>query len=47
MKKLIAQQCPGFNPNEQELFHGTSDDGIKGILEYGFDGRFFNPTGAW
>jgi hypothetical protein len=47
MKKLIAKQCQGFNPNERELFHGTKDAGIKGITEDGFDDRFFNSNGAW
>ncbi|CAF4126080.1 unnamed protein product, partial [Rotaria sp. Silwood2] len=47
MKKVISTQCQGFNPHERELFHGTSGDGIKGITEYGFDDRFYNPDGAW
>ena len=47
MKKLIAKQCVGHKPNERELFHGTSGDGINGIAEDGFDDRFFNPSGAW
>ncbi|CAF4296798.1 unnamed protein product, partial [Adineta steineri] len=47
MKKIISKQCTGFNPNEHLLFHGTKDDGIKGIAEDGFDDRFFIPTGAW
>ncbi|CAF4735473.1 unnamed protein product, partial [Rotaria sp. Silwood2] len=47
LKKVIRTQCSGFNPNERELFHGTSGDGIKGITEYGFDDRFYNPDGAW
>lgn len=47
MKKLIKKQCTGANPNEQELFHGTSGDGITGILEDGFDDRFFNATGMY
>jgi hypothetical protein len=47
MKKIIAKQCKGFNPNERELFHGTSDAAIKGIAEDGFDDRFFNREGAW
>ncbi|CAF2546861.1 unnamed protein product [Rotaria sp. Silwood2] len=47
MKKVIAKQCVGFNPNENELFHGTSGDGINGITEDGFDDRFFNINGAW
>jgi len=48
MKKIIARECPNHNPNEQKLFHGTkTDDAIKGIIEDGFDDRFFSPTGAW
>jgi hypothetical protein len=47
IKKMIAKECPGFNPNERKLFHGTKSDGMKGIIENGFDDRFFNPTGAW
>jgi len=47
MKKIIAKQCTGSNPNERELFHGTKNEGIKGITEDGFDDRFFNPNGAW
>ena len=47
MKKLIAKQCPGNNPNEQELFHGTKDKGIDGITEDGFDDRFFNAGGMY
>lgn len=47
IKKMIAKECPGSNPNERKLFHGTTIDGSKGILENGFDDRFFNPQGAW
>jgi len=47
MKKIIAKQCSGFNPNEQKLFHGTNGTGINGITEDGFDDRFYNATGAW
>lgn len=47
MKKIIAKQCPAFNPNERLLYHGTSGPGINGITEDGFDDRFFNPDGAW
>ncbi|CAF1264703.1 unnamed protein product [Rotaria sordida] len=47
MKKVISTQRPGFNPNERELFHGTSGDGIQGITEYGFDDRFYNSASAW
>ena len=41
MKKIIAKQCKGFNPNECELYHGTKGPAIKGIAEDGFDDRFF------
>jgi hypothetical protein len=47
MKKMIAKECTGLKPNERKLFHGTKGDGSKGIIENGFDDRFFNPTGAW
>ncbi len=47
MKKIIAKECPNHNPNEQKLFHGTKGDAIKGIVEDGYDDRFFSPTGAW
>ena len=48
MKKIIAKECSNRNPNEQKLFHGTQgDDAIKGIVEDGYDDRFFSPTGAW
>jgi hypothetical protein len=45
MKSLIARQCPGSNPNERELFHGTRDKGIQGITDYGFDDRYFSNNG--
>ncbi|CAF3369854.1 unnamed protein product, partial [Rotaria sp. Silwood2] len=49
MKKMIAKQCKsrGYDPNEHKLFHGTRGPGIAGIVEDGFDDRFFDPTGAW
>jgi hypothetical protein len=47
MKKIIAKQCQGSNPNERTLFHGTHGPGINGITEDGFDDRFFNASGAW
>lgn len=47
MKKIIAKQCQGNNPNEQELFHGTKDQGIDGITEDGFDDRYFNTAGMY
>ena len=47
MKKTISKECPGNDPNERELFHGTSGDAIDGIFNRGYDDRYFNPTGAW
>jgi hypothetical protein len=47
MKKLIKKQCPGDNPNEQELFHGTKGEAIAGIVEDGFDDRFFSAGGMY
>jgi hypothetical protein len=47
MKKLIARQCVGNIPNEHELFHGTTGDAITGIIEHGFDDRFFSKGGLW
>jgi hypothetical protein len=41
IKEIIAHECPGSNPNEQELFHGTSEDAIQGIIDNGFDDRYF------
>lgn len=46
-KKIIAKECPADNPNERKLFHGTYGDGISGIIDGGFDDRFFVATGAW
>ncbi|CAM4814188.1 unnamed protein product [Rotaria magnacalcarata] len=47
MKKMIAKGCPGFNPNERKLFHGTFGDGIKGITNDGFDDRHFSAIGNY
>ncbi|CAF1073805.1 unnamed protein product [Adineta steineri] len=50
MKQLIAKQCPGQNPNERELFHGTKGDAIDGILNDGFDDRYWGTNyskGNW
>lgn len=50
MKKLIAKQCPGQNPNERELFHGTKGYAIDGILKDGFDDRYWGANygmGKW
>jgi hypothetical protein len=44
MKQIIAKQCPGQNPNEQELFHGTGGEGIDGILNDGFDDRYWGTN---
>ncbi len=41
MKKLIKKQCAHGNPNEMELFHGTKAEGVEGIIEDGFDDRYF------
>ena len=47
MKKIIVKECPNHNPNEHKLFHGTKGDAIKGIVEDGYDDRFFSQGGAW
>ena len=47
IKQQIAEECGNKNPNECQLYHGTRDDGINGILERGYDNRFFNRNGAW
>ncbi|CAF4138931.1 unnamed protein product [Rotaria sp. Silwood2] len=50
MKQLIAKQCTGQNPNERELFHGTKGDAIDGILNDGFDDRYWGTKsgrGKW
>jgi hypothetical protein len=50
MKQIIAKQCPGQNPNERELFHGTSGEAIDGILNDGFDDRYWGTNfskGNW
>ena len=47
MKRTIAKECPGDDPKERELFHGTSGVAIEGIIDRGFDDRYFSPTGAW
>ncbi|CAF3052625.1 unnamed protein product [Rotaria sp. Silwood2] len=47
MKRTIAKECPGNDPNERKLFHGTGDPAIEGIINRGFDGRYFSPSGAW
>jgi hypothetical protein len=50
MKQLIAKQCSGQNPNERELFHGTKGEAIDGILNDGFDDRYWGTNyskGNW
>jgi hypothetical protein len=47
MKRIIARECPNDDPNERELFHGTSGDAIEGIINRGYDDRCFSPHGAW
>lgn len=46
MKKLIQSQCEDGNVNERELFHGTKDEGIDGIRDYGYDDRYSGTTTA-
>jgi hypothetical protein len=41
MKSQIKRENGG-NANELLLFHGTAEDAAKGILDTGFDDRFFN-----
>ncbi|CAF3205331.1 unnamed protein product [Rotaria sp. Silwood2] len=47
VKKIIAKQCKGYDPNERELFHGAHGLGIDGIKENAFDDRYFNASGDW
>ncbi|CAF1563548.1 unnamed protein product [Adineta ricciae] len=44
MKQIIAKQCPGRNPNEKELFHGTKSIAIDGILNDGYDDRYWGTN---
>ncbi|CAF0941208.1 unnamed protein product [Didymodactylos carnosus] len=47
MKRTISKECPGNDPNERELFHGTGGDAIDGIINRGFDDRYYSQSGAW
>ena len=47
MKQLIAKHCIGHNPNERELFHGTKGEAVDGILNDGFDDRYWEGKGKW
>lgn len=46
MRQLIAKQCPNKLPNERELFHGTHGEAIEGIVNDGYDDRFWR-SGKW
>ncbi|CAF4416820.1 unnamed protein product [Rotaria sp. Silwood2] len=46
IKQLIAKDCQGGNSNERPLFHGTSGTSIDGILNNGFDDRYWR-AGKW
>lgn len=47
MKKVIARECPRHDPNERELFHGTKNVAVAGIVEIGFDDRRALSDRAW
>ncbi|CAM4985421.1 unnamed protein product [Rotaria socialis] len=47
MKKPISKECRDNDPNERELYHGTSGDVVEGIINRGYDDRHFSNTGAW
>ncbi|CAF1562672.1 unnamed protein product [Rotaria sordida] len=47
MKRTISKECPGNDPNERELYHGTSGEAIEGIINRGYDDRYFAKIGAW
>ena len=48
MKKIIKRQCPKTTSCEHPgLFHGTTGDGIDGIIDVGYDDRFFNTDGLY
>ncbi|CAF1180716.1 unnamed protein product [Didymodactylos carnosus] len=47
MKRTISKECPGNDPNERELFHGTKGVAIDGIFNRGFDDRYYNIGGSW
>ncbi|CAM4976352.1 unnamed protein product, partial [Rotaria socialis] len=47
MKKQISKECRDNDPNERELYHGTSGDAVEGIINRGYDDRHFSNTGAW
>lgn len=35
------------NSNSKILFHGSSEVGVKGIKDSGFDSRYYNSTGKF
>ncbi|CAM4823261.1 unnamed protein product [Rotaria magnacalcarata] len=47
MRKTISKECRDNDPNERELYHGTSGDAVEGIINRGYDDRFFSKAGAW
>ena len=46
-KKLIITECPGKNPNERFLYHGTAVDNAESIMQKGFDNRYFSASGNY
>jgi hypothetical protein len=47
VKQLIANQCPGNNPNERFLYHGTHASKAHVIMEDGFDYGFLKIHGRF
>ena len=46
-KQLIIKECPGKDPNERFLYHGTAADNANSIMEKGFDNRYFSQSGLY
>ncbi len=46
-KRLIVKECPGKNPNERLLYHGTAFNNVNSIMEKGFDNRYFSNFGLY
>ncbi len=44
MKGFIEQKNQA-DPNERELFHGTTQGAVEAILRSGFDDRLWDPEG--
>lgn len=47
VKANIAKECPGNDPNERELYHGTGSQAVEEIIKKGYDDRYFANGGAW